>query len=239
MTTVDLVFPVGGESLPTDHAYLLYSALSRAVPDFHTPDGGLRFAPINGEPAGPGVLRLFRPTPARPHFSSVLRVRAASDRIETAFPLSGRALPVGEHSIRLGPPRVEQLQPVPTLRAGFVTFKDFGIPCQRSVRRHPELAARRNMPREEEPAHFIETAARRLKELKIEAEPGIPRNEKGARAGEPRRRIVHIKGKKIVGYPLIVQGLMADESIRLQEVGLGGRTRIGCGFFVPYRERAP
>ena len=68
--------------------------------------------------------------------------------------------------------------------------------------------------------------------------PGIPLTEKGPKAGEPRRRIVHIKGKKIVGYPLIVQGLTADESIRLQEQGLGGRTRIGCGFFVPYREKS-
>lgn len=238
MSTVDLVFPVGGESLPTDHAYLLFAALSHLIPEFHRPEGGLRFAPINGEPTGPGVLRLFRPTPARPHFSSVLRVRVASDLIVTAIPLTGQVLQVGEHSIRLGPPRVEQLEPVPTLRAGLVTFKDFGVPCQRSVRRRPELAARRNMPPEEEVAHFIEMAGRRLKELGIGAEPGIPRNEKGAHAGEPRRRIVHIKGLKIVGYPLIVQGLTADESLRLQEVGLGGRTRIGCGFFVPYREAA-
>jgi hypothetical protein len=164
-------------------------------------------------------------------------VRVASDRIGTAVPLTGKALEVGNHSIRLGAPRIEQLEPAPTLRAGFVTFKDFAVPCKRSVRRHPELATRLDMPPEEQPARFLEMAGRRLKELGIGAEPGIPRNEKGARAGEPRRRIVHIKGKKIVGYPLIVQGLTADESIQLQEVGLGGRTRIGCGFFVPYRER--
>jgi CRISPR-associated protein Cas6 len=94
------------------------------------------------------------------------------------------------------------------------------------------------MPPEEQPARFVQMAGQRLKEMGIEGEPGIPLNEKGAHAGEPRRRIVHIKGKMIVGYPLLVQGLTADESIRLQEVGLGGRTRIGCGFFVPYRERA-
>jgi len=27
--------------------------------------------------------------------------------------------------------------------------------------------------------------------------------------------------------------LSADDSIRLQEHGLGGRTRMGCGFFLP------
>jgi Cas6 Crispr len=237
MSTVDLVFPVGGDTLPLDHAYLLYAALSHEVSAFHQPGGGLRFAPINGEPSGPGVMRLFKPSPARPHFSSVLRVRVGFDRIGSAFPLSGKTLRVGEHTIRLGPPRVEQLEPVPTLRAGIVLFKDFAVPCKRSISRHPELVARLDMPSEEQPARFIRVASERLKELEIGAEPGIPFNEKGLRAGEPRRRVVHIKGKKIVGYPLIVQGLTADESIRLQEVGLGGRTRIGCGFFVPYRER--
>jgi hypothetical protein len=59
MSTVDLVFPVSGESLPTDHAYLLYSALSHAIRDFHVEDGGIRFSPINGERAGPSLNRLF------------------------------------------------------------------------------------------------------------------------------------------------------------------------------------
>jgi hypothetical protein len=237
MTTVDLAFPVTGETLPTDHAYLLYAALSHLVPEFHREDGGLRFAPINGEPTGPGVMRLFKATPARQYFSSVLRVRLVTDRIGTALPLSGSTLRVGEHSIRLGAPRVEQLDPAPMLRAQIVLFKDFATPCQRSLRRHPELAVRVGLPPLEQAARFVQMAGDRLKEMGIGAEAGIPLNEKGAKAGEPRRRVVHIKGKKIIGYSLLVQGLTADESIRLQEQGLGGRTRIGCGFFVPYREK--
>ena len=48
--------------------------------------------------------------------------------------------------------------------------------------------------------------------------------------------MVRVKGKAVVGYSLIVSGLTAAESVRLQEHGLGGRTRMGCGFFLPVRE---
>ena len=41
----------------------------------------------------------------------------------------------------------------------------------------------------------------------------------------------------IVGYSLVVEGLSAVESMLLQERGLGGRTRMGCGFFMPLRTR--
>lgn len=54
---------------------------------------------------------------------------------------------------------------------------------------------------------------------------------KGKPARGPRR-IVTIKDKKVVGYSLLVSELTADESIRLQEQGLGGRRKMGCGVFV-------
>ena len=41
---VDLLFPARGDAVPTDHAYPLYAALSRAVPAFHDPAAGVRFA---------------------------------------------------------------------------------------------------------------------------------------------------------------------------------------------------
>ena len=45
--------------------------------------------------------------------------------------------------------------------------------------------------------------------------------------------MIQIKDKSIVGYALRVVGLTAEESIRLQETGLGGRRRMGCGVFLP------
>jgi CRISPR-associated protein Cas6 len=46
------------------------------------------------------------------------------------------------------------------------------------------------------------------------------------------RRTLDIKGVNIVGYALTVDGLSPDDSIRLQEQGIGGRRHFGCGVFV-------
>jgi len=55
--------------------------------------------------------------------------------------------------------------------------------------------------------------------------------------GLGRRRVMRIKDKTIVGFQVVVAELTAEESITLQEHGLGGRRRMGCGIFVPLRGR--
>jgi CRISPR-associated protein Cas6 len=50
-----------------------------------------------------------------------------------------------------------------------------------------------------------------------------------------RRKTFKIHDKQIVGYSLLVTGLTAEESIILQEAGLGGRRKMGCGIFVGIR----
>jgi CRISPR-associated protein Cas6 len=55
------------------------------------------------------------------------------------------------------------------------------------------------------------------------------------RSGRGRRRVVRIKDKTVVGYGVHVAGLNAAESLCLQEHGLGGRRKMGCGVFVPVR----
>lgn len=112
---VDVCFPVKGETLPTDHCYLLYSALSRVVPAFHNGTVRLRFSTVNGERGGKGLIQLLQ--------RSRLRVRLPVDQIGLVLPLAGRPLQVGDHSIRLGIPTVAPLSPAPTLRAKVVTYK--------------------------------------------------------------------------------------------------------------------
>lgn len=48
-----------------------------------------------------------------------------------------------------------------------------------------------------------------------------------------QRRTFTIKDKKVVAHSLLVTELTAEESIRLQEAGLGGRRKVGCGIFLP------
>jgi CRISPR-associated protein Cas6 len=50
-----------------------------------------------------------------------------------------------------------------------------------------------------------------------------------------KRRTFQVHGKQVVGYEVLVSELTAPESIRLQEQGLGGRRKMGCGFFEALR----
>lgn len=207
---VDLLFPVRGNSIPTDHSYQLYAALSRLVPTFHDQNTEVRFAPLNGSAGEPGRLRLNE--------WSHLRVRLPDDAIPTALPLAGKKLAVAGAVVRLGPPTVRPLVPSTTVESWLVTFKPAKEP-----KHGEELDA------------FLKTARAKLTEIEVAGEPAVRAFESGPRAGEPRRRVIRVKGQAIVGYAL-VSGLNADESLRLQERGLGGRTKMGCGFFLPSKE---
>ena len=203
---IEVAFPVVGELIPTDHAYLLYSALTRCVPSFHNKAASIRFAPINGDRGEKGTSRLIE--------SSRLRVRLPAEQIAVVLPLTGCTLEIGEHRIILRPPVVVSIIPASTLVAKLVTFKHSTTP-----------------------ERFLAVARQKLDGIGVAGEPGIPLVHEGERAGEPHRKVVRIKGRRIIGYPLQIAGLTAEESVRLQEEGLGGRTRMGCGFFVPYRPR--
>jgi CRISPR-associated protein Cas6 len=199
---IDVAFPVQGELLPADHAYLLYAALSRCVPKFHDEAAKVRFAPVTGPRAEKGTIRIVT--------WSRLRVRLPAEAIGLALPLAGQSLELGGHRVMLRAPTVSALVPAATLRAKVVTFKNATAPEQ-----------------------FLATCRWKLDQLGVAGEPGIPLTESGNRAGEPRRRVVRVKGRRIVGYALQVTGLTAEESLLLQEHGLGGRCRLGCGFFLP------
>jgi len=48
-----------------------------------------------------------------------------------------------------------------------------------------------------------------------------------------QRKTFTIHNKKVVGYPMTINGLSDGDSIVIQEHGLGGRRKMGCGFFEP------
>jgi CRISPR-associated protein Cas6 len=48
-----------------------------------------------------------------------------------------------------------------------------------------------------------------------------------------KRRTIRIRDKEVVGFEVVLEGLTANESIKIQENGLGGRRHMGCGVFVP------
>jgi len=46
-----------------------------------------------------------------------------------------------------------------------------------------------------------------------------------------KRRTIRIRNKEVVGFEVILEGLTAQESIAIQEAGIGGRRHLGCGVF--------
>jgi CRISPR-associated protein Cas6 len=73
-------------------------------------------------------------------------------------------------------------------------------------------------------AGFLEAAKRQLEKIGVEAE---------IKVGE--RRTLRVKDKQVVGFELVALELDAEDSLRFQEHGLGGRRHMGCGVFVPIR----
>jgi CRISPR-associated endonuclease/helicase Cas3 len=47
-------------------------------------------------------------------------------------------------------------------------------------------------------------------------------------------RWLHIKAGGASGYPVAITGLSEADSLMLQQIGLGGRRRMGCGVMIPY-----
>lgn len=204
MVNLDLIFPVRGSTIASDHAYALYGAISRIVPEIHEKEPKIRFAPITGGINTEGRLSITE--------NSILRIRVADGLVRNVLPLAGKRMMIGNESLRLGTPSVSAIYPAPCLISRIVTFKNADAPLT-----------------------FLAKTRERLAEMGIAGDAQLPILMSGTRAGEPKRRVVRIRDKAIVGYSLIVSDLDDEGSIRLQVSGLGGRTNIGCGFFLPLK----
>jgi CRISPR-associated protein Cas6 len=135
-----------------------------------------------------------------------LRLRIPADRYGHVLPLAGRRLDISGHPIRLGLPTARPLTPAPSLYARCVTIKKFT-----------------------DPEPFLDAARRQLDALGLTATLELPVDEQG----RPRRRIITIQGRRVVGFSLAAHGLNDDDSLRLQTSGIGGRRAMGCGHFNP------
>jgi CRISPR-associated protein Cas6 len=197
---VDLSFQVIGDTLPADHGYGLYSALTHWNETIHNLEG-LSIQTITGVPDEQGRIYLTE--------RSRFRVRLPYDQVPLVYGLAGKALTIGNHTIRLGIPQIHLLQPASKLKARIVTIKGY-----------------------QEPEAFLEAALRQLESLGITGTIVIPVNEEG----EAERKTIKIKQFTVVGFKLGVFDLSDEDSIKLQVYGLGGKHRMGCGVFVPFAD---
>jgi len=212
MPIVDVSFPVRGSVIPADHGYLLFSALCSIIAPIHTVED-IGVHPIAGRLARDRSLSLTN----RSH----LTIRVDSRHIGNILPLAGKTLYLGDHKLRVDVPRVHPLLAAPRLYSRLVVIKGFM-----------------------EPESFLNAARRQLGELKIDGRPRLVEQPHVASANIEKRsgshsaflrRTICIKGKEIVGFALRVEDLTAEESILLQEEGLGGRRHLGCGILIPDR----
>lgn len=116
---VDLSFSVIGETLPADHGYGLYSALTHWNEAIHNLEG-LSIQTIAGIPNKQGKIYLTE--------RSRLVMRLPYDKVPLVYGLAGQALTIGAHTIRLGIPQIYPLQPTSKIRARIVAIKGYQEP---------------------------------------------------------------------------------------------------------------
>lgn len=206
-THVDLVFPARGATIPTDHGYALYAALSHHVPAVHQVDW-LSVHPIGGKPLGQQVLALGR--------GSSVTLRVPVERIGTVLPLAGTTLEILGSKLMLGAPNVRALEAAASLDARIVIIKLTNVPEKGDG--SLDVAAIHE--------RFEGEARRQLGKLGITQPFAIT-----------GRRSVTVHGQRVLGFSMRVTDLGPEASIRLQIEGIGGKRTMGGGVFRPTRSR--
>ena len=208
---VELAWRVIGQQVPADHGYALFGALSNLVPTIHE-EPNIGILPLNGKVTEDRKLHLDK--------YCKLRIRLPYSLVSQLYLLSGKSLSVAHHPLRLGVPELSVIRPARSLYSRLVVIKGYT-----------------------EEHSFLEAVQRQLSELGITtASASIPLRKpfemarlttKGLEPSLTCRRTIRIKDKEIVGFALRIEDLSPEDSILLQQRGLGGRRRFGCGCFVP------
>lgn len=208
---VDLCYRIHGQMLPVDHAYSLFSAISGPLPWVHS-DTTIGIFPISGQITGNRQLSLDH--------DSHLTIRIPILQIPNALGLAGQGLKIDQSLIRVGTPTVRPLRPDKALYSRLVIIRG-------AI----------------EPEDFLQAANRQLEQSGISGKLELVRRVRttsleGGKGSPDKylRRTVRIADKNIVGYAVKVSNLTAQDSVKLQSLGLGGRAHFGCGLFVPAAE---
>jgi CRISPR-associated protein Cas6 len=213
MSYVDVQFSVQGDRIPADHGYFLFSAVSRLVPELHG-DDQVGIHAISGRYVGDRLLAIDQ--------RSRLTIRLFSDRIGEIIGLAGKDLILGNQHLGIGVPNTRALPPAARLYSRLVVIKGFL-----------------------DPESFLDAVRRQLNQMEVKGEPSLVSVADAVKANENRkggtrspwlRRTLRIRDKEVVGFAVRVDGLSAESSILIQEKGVGGRRRFGCGIFIPAKE---
>lgn len=207
--TVEAAFPLHGAHLPIHHGAALYAALC-GLPDIGawlTTAEDIAIAPIAGRAETDGRLAL---TP-----DSRLLLRLPAAELPRVLCLTDQRLDIAGSALGLGQPQVRLPRPAAALRAGLVVFDGEGEPGLTSAAGDQARAA-------SSPEAFVALVRRQLAALEISAEPVL------GPAGH-----LQLPEYSAPGFALEITALTPDDSLHLQEAGLGDHRKLGCGVFVP------
>ncbi|MGL6338022.1 MAG: type I-MYXAN CRISPR-associated protein Cas6/Cmx6 [Waterburya sp.] len=135
---------------------------------------------------------------------SQLLIRLTADKIPFIYSFSGKSFTIGKHKIRLGIPEMNFIKPKSKLRSHIVIIRGY-----------------------EESDTFLEAAKRQIEELNVQADIKLIAKQDGT----PKRKTISVK-QTLVGFGVEANNLSEADSIVLQEKGLGGKQKMGCGVFV-------
>lgn len=139
---------------------------------------------------------------------SRLQIRTPLSKASSFYGLAGKSLSVGQGKIDLQIPTIAPLQPKSTLKARVVII---------------HLKPRQKRP---SPERFLAVAERQLMEHGIQGRISLL-----SRRGALDNKVIIVKGSRIPGYGVEVSNLSPEDSIKLMTYGLGGKTKMGAGYF--------
>lgn len=99
-----------------------------------------------------------------------------------------------------------------------------GAARERPLMSHPTLRAHL-VASEDSEVEFLEEVEARLRELEIPCKWICG-----------KQVVLQDEGHAVTGYSLVVYELNPEGSLRLQQSGLGGERRYGCGLFIPHKD---
>lgn len=136
---------------------------------------------------------------------SKLHLRLPTDKVSLIYRLAGKTLNLNTDKIRLGLPESKELEGCDRLYSRLVIIRGF-----------------------DEPYNFLKAVERQLESLNISAKIDLI-----TKSGKPIRRTMKIKGRTLIGFGVEISQLNEHSSILIQERGIGGKHKMGCGVFVP------
>ena len=135
---------------------------------------------------------------------SELRIRTPEEHVSELLSIAGKKLIIGGEAVRVGVPRLETLKPATALYSRLVTIK---------LREQPVTQE-----------GFSEGVRRQLDKLNVSRQVNLTVGN---------QHTVCVKRKEIIGFKVLLESLTAEESVTIQEQGIGGRRSLGCGLFLP------